>query len=233
MQSMPTRMVVQNWYAPRERSPDDDDHHDYDYVERPPLFGTFCVRLCDGFYWPLSHSTTSQNFGRDKVKCERSCPGAPVRLFVNPMPGGAPDVMQDLSGMPYPRLKTAFGFQTGYESSCRCTAQPWDQASKDRHRVYALEAAQRKGDANAADELVALRGRIEADNRSLTAQSKAMRDQLVSSRMLTPAQAAESSPDGKSRPEGLMGLGQAEPPSSNRGGQKGRPTWVNRVFEGH
>ena len=120
--------------------------------DRPQSRGTYrtlCVRLCDGFYWPISFATTAEHFDRDRRKCESSC-GSPARLYTYRNPGGNPETMQDLSGKPYSRLKTAFAYRTDYNESCKCRSDPWQQEAMDKHRVYALEAAKKKGDKLAA-----------------------------------------------------------------------------------
>jgi Protein of unknown function (DUF2865) len=150
------------------RSGDEDDE------DQPPLsqsrgtYRTVCVRLCDGFYWPISYATTPEHFGQDQRKCESSC-GSPVRLYTYRNPGGEIEQMEDLSGRPYNRLKTAFLYRTEYNESCKCKSDPWEQASLDRHRMYALEASRRKGDKVAAQELQALKARVEESRKTTTA----------------------------------------------------------------
>jgi hypothetical protein len=40
-----------------------------------------CVRLCDGFYFPVSFSTLGSRFPEDEAKCKDQC-AAPAELFV-------------------------------------------------------------------------------------------------------------------------------------------------------
>jgi hypothetical protein len=148
-----------------------DDSGDDD-SERRGTFRTMCVRLCDGFYWPISFATTPEHFDRDRHKCESSC-GSPARLYVYRNPGGDIDAMEDLSGRPYSRLKTAFLYRTEYKESCKCRSDPWEQTSLDRHRVYALEAAKRKGDKTAAKELEVLYAARETERRQAEASGRA------------------------------------------------------------
>ena len=47
-----------------------------------PMGGTFrtvCVRTCDGFYFPISYSTSPDRFRDDEQSCQRMCPA--VRSF--------------------------------------------------------------------------------------------------------------------------------------------------------
>jgi hypothetical protein len=115
-------------------------------------FTTVCVRLCDGWYRPVSFSTTEDNFERDSVACQSSC-GSPARLFVYRNPGENVQQMADLRGQAYVRLKTAFLFQSTYTPSCTCRPQPWDAQAAERHRIYGLQASAAKGNAAAKREL--------------------------------------------------------------------------------
>jgi Protein of unknown function (DUF2865) len=130
---------------------------------------TVCVRLCDGYFWPVSFSTDSDNFDRDKRVCEKSCGSSQTRLFVHDNPGQDIDQMVDLKGVPYTKLRTAFLFRTSYDQSCKCNAHPWEQASKDRHRIYALEAEKRKGSQHAAAELTRMKSALIEARKTATA----------------------------------------------------------------
>jgi uncharacterized protein DUF2865 len=128
--------------------------------ERPrDTYRTVCVRLCDGYYFPVSFSATPDRFERDRQSCENSC-GTQGRLFVYRNPGGEPDDMQDLQGRPYRQLRTAFLYRTEYVADCKCKPHPWEQQATDQHRLYALAAAKRKGDKDAAAQVTALESRM-------------------------------------------------------------------------
>lgn len=119
-------------------------------------YKTVCVRLCDGYAFPISFSTTSSSFARDQRTCENSCT-SPAKLYVYRNTGTDPSEMYDLRGRPYSALPTANLYQTSYDESCKCRAHPWEQEAQDRHRMYALEAKSRKGDKQARAELNELR----------------------------------------------------------------------------
>lgn len=127
-------------------------------------YRTVCVRLCDGFYWPISYSTTRDRFERDQTTCESSC-NSPARLYVYRNPGADIDEMKTVDSEPYSKLPTAFKYRTSYDAQCRCGPQPWEREAMDRHRVYALESAVRKGDRSAAQQIVDLKARTEAERR--------------------------------------------------------------------
>jgi hypothetical protein len=104
-------------------------------------YKTLCVRLCDGFYFPISHSTPRWRFAADAAKCEQRCP-AGARLFVHLNPGEGVDDMVDLDGRHYRSLPSAFLHQSQYVADCTCHGNPWDEAAIARHRAYA-EATKR------------------------------------------------------------------------------------------
>jgi uncharacterized protein DUF2865 len=105
-------------------------------------YRTMCVRLCDGYYWPVSFATSMDRFGRDAQTCARSC-GTPVALYYYPNPGGAPEDMVSLDGQPYRSLGTAFLYRASYDASCKCRAHPWEAAAIERHKGYAKSGEMR------------------------------------------------------------------------------------------
>jgi len=108
--------------------------------DRPPeAMGTYralCVRLCDGFPFPISQATTRDRFSANARQCEQSCPGR-SRLFVVRSSAEGPDDATDLQGQPYRKLTTAFRYRTEYDASCTCRGNPWDEEALARHRAYA------------------------------------------------------------------------------------------------
>lgn len=99
------------------------------------VYRTVCVRLCDGYYWPISFAADSADLARDSAKCEQSC-STPAKLYYAPMLGEAPELI-DLNGQPYTRLGTAFQFRIRYNPSCKCRAHPWETEAQERHQTYA------------------------------------------------------------------------------------------------
>jgi hypothetical protein len=146
-----------SWRSPydrgRERGGWDDDEDRR--LQHGATFRTVCVRLCDGYYFPINFAVTPDRLERDAKVCASRC-GSQGRLFVHDNPGGSPETMVDLAGRPYQQLKSAFLYRTEYVASCTCQPQPWEAASQERHRGYALAQAASKGNRDAAKELQAL-----------------------------------------------------------------------------
>lgn len=105
-------------------------------LERGGTYRTLCVRLCDGFYFPISGAATLGSLSRDADACSASC-GAEARLFYHPSVGGDVETMVDVTGMAYSSLRNAFKYRKTLVEGCRCRLQPWSQAERERHRAYA------------------------------------------------------------------------------------------------
>jgi hypothetical protein len=89
------------------------------------------VRLCDGFYFPISFSTYRSHFTKDAERCEQSCPNR-SRLFVHPTGvSDEPAHMRDLQGSHYGELPNAYRAQKQYVADCTCRGSPQEVA---RHR---------------------------------------------------------------------------------------------------
>jgi hypothetical protein len=85
-------------------------------------YRTLCVRMCDGFYFPVSFSTLPSHFDQDADVCSSRC-AAPAELFYYPNPGGSVDQSVALKTQePYTKLKSAFRYRKEYVNGCSCKA---------------------------------------------------------------------------------------------------------------
>lgn len=91
-------------------------------------YRTLCVRLCDGFYFPISFATSARFLARDAEQCALSC-GTEARLFYYLKPGGSVDTMTDMAGRPYRELPTAFKYRVTLVNGCGCRPQSHSVAS--------------------------------------------------------------------------------------------------------
>jgi type II secretory pathway pseudopilin PulG len=83
-------------------------------------YATVCVRLCDGYAFPISFSTLPTYFERDEKLCEQRC-AAPTELYYYQNPGGAQEQMVSYrSRQPITALKTANRFRKEYVQGCSC-----------------------------------------------------------------------------------------------------------------
>jgi hypothetical protein len=83
-------------------------------------FRTICVRTCDGFYYPISFSTSPDRFRDDEQTCQRMCPASEVSLYTYHNPGEEVAQAVSLNGAPYSALPTAFSYRKAVNPACSC-----------------------------------------------------------------------------------------------------------------
>jgi hypothetical protein len=95
-------------------------------------FRTVCVRTCDGFYFPISYSTSPDRFRDDEQACQRMCPAAEVALYTYHNPGEEMTQAVSLNGRLYTELPTAFQYRKALDSACSCRrpGESWAQTLK-------------------------------------------------------------------------------------------------------
>jgi Protein of unknown function (DUF2865) len=93
-------------------------------------YRTLCVRTCDGYYFPISYSTSPTRFAEDEQTCQKLCPATEAVLYSHRNPGE--DVAQAVSssGRVYKDLPSAFRYRREYTASCSCRqpGQTWAEA---------------------------------------------------------------------------------------------------------
>jgi hypothetical protein len=71
------------------------------------------VRICDGYYFPISTASAMSDFEADQEQCEATCPGTEVELFYQDAGDEDPGVMvSSVSG------QCSFPTQRGNRSAC-------------------------------------------------------------------------------------------------------------------
>ena len=103
-------------------------------------YRTLCVRLCDGFYFPISFATPEGGLARDAEQCRASC-GVEARLFYHLNPGGSVETMMDLTGRAYSALPTAFKYRKTLVAGCLCRPPPLSATARPLAAGGALGAA--------------------------------------------------------------------------------------------
>ncbi|MEL6290200.1 MAG: DUF2865 domain-containing protein [Pseudomonadota bacterium] len=97
-------------------------------------YRTMCVRMCDGFYFPIGFSTPRNRLRRDAKLCERRCPGQ-GRMFYTRSHTSI-KAATDLSGKQYGNLKVAFQYRKSLKPGCGCRPDPWSPRERLRHAMY-------------------------------------------------------------------------------------------------
>ena len=95
-------------------------------------YRTICVRTCDGYYFPISYSTSPDRFAADAQTCQSTCPAAQAQLYVYHNPGEDVNQAVSLDGQPYTALPTAFAYRKALDKTCSCKrpGESWADATK-------------------------------------------------------------------------------------------------------
>lgn len=81
---------------------------------------TVCVRMSDGYFWPISYSTLTEYAGQDAQTCQAQCPNQQVGLYFYENPGQEPEQMVNLYGEPYTNLPNAFAYRRAIDPANSC-----------------------------------------------------------------------------------------------------------------
>jgi hypothetical protein len=81
---------------------------------------TFCVRSCDGYYFPVGPVTSGAGRHAQADACNAMCPGATVRLYS--ARNGAIETARSETGQVYGATATAFRYRERLQPGCSCQA---------------------------------------------------------------------------------------------------------------
>lgn len=115
-------------------------------IDRSKTYRTMCVRKCDGFYFPVSYSTTLKSFISDAQSCNAMCPGAETELYYYKLSEGTPkDMVSARRGKAYTKLPTAFRYKRTFDKSCTCDyRQALEKAAEDKAEAAAAAKSKPK-----------------------------------------------------------------------------------------
>jgi hypothetical protein len=89
-------------------------------VSSDPSVGGFCVRSCDGYYFPLIKSTRATR----QQSCEMACPSAQMEIY----DGSTIETARNRKGQRYSALPRAFAFRDKANGACACNDPRTSQA---------------------------------------------------------------------------------------------------------
>jgi hypothetical protein len=112
-----------------------------------------CVRLCDGFFFPVPASA-GPDAGTEGV-CRALCPSAGVALYVLPANSDRIEDAANARGEPYSALPAAFRYRSAGASACGC------RRAGEPGLAYWRDPTLKSGDAvMTADGIVVFRGAV-------------------------------------------------------------------------
>ena len=118
-------------------------------------YRTMCVRLCDGYYFPVSFSAMQSKFGQDNNACQSKC-AAPAKLFVYQNPGGTIEAMTSIDGIAYNEIPNAWKYRKTFVKGCSCkmadydpvAVQNFERGLRDNNKKSSGQASSTKMGAN-------------------------------------------------------------------------------------
>jgi hypothetical protein len=108
-------------------------------------YKTVCVRLCDGYFFPISNTSRRQQFYDDAQQCQSRCSSETRLFYISPR---SPSIKtaRDIRGFRYSKLKTAFAYRKSLKPGCSCWPKPWSVSERIRHSRYELASLGKPGD---------------------------------------------------------------------------------------
>ncbi|WP_375449489.1 DUF2865 domain-containing protein [uncultured Devosia sp.] len=85
---------------------------------------TVCVRISDGYFWPISYSTLQDYLPSDAAQCHAMCPNAAVDLYFYDNPGQDVEQMRNMTGAAYTDLPSAFAYREAIDTTSTCKSAP-------------------------------------------------------------------------------------------------------------
>src|SRR3990170_1017589 len=131
-------------------------------VEQTPIYRSIdpngryrsvCVRLCDGFFYPISYVTYGARLAQDATQCQSNC-AAPAELYVYRNPGQEIEQAVSLNGSAYMDLPVALRFRKEFVNGCSCKQAEYNPTE--------IEAANKRAEADAAAQPVKGKGKATA-----------------------------------------------------------------------
>ena len=110
----------------------------YRSIDPNGRYHSVCVRLCDGFFYPIHFSTYGSQLSQDAQTCQSNC-AAPAELYVYRNPGQEIEQAVSLNGSAYMDLPVALRFRKEYVKGCSCKQAEYNPTE--------IEAANKQADA--------------------------------------------------------------------------------------
>ena len=115
----------------------------YRSIDPNGRYRSVCVRLCDGFFYPISYATYAIQLAQEAQQCQSSC-AAPAELYVYRNPGQEIEQAISLNGSAYMDLPVALRFRKEYVQGCSCKQAEYNPTD--------IEAANKRAEAEAASQ---------------------------------------------------------------------------------
>ncbi len=112
----------------------------YRSIDPNGRYRSVCVRLCDGFFYPIHYSAYGSMLAQDQQSCQSNC-AAPAELYVYRNPGQEIEQAVSLNGSAYMDLPVALRFRKEYVNGCSCKQAEYNPTE--------IEASNKRAEADA------------------------------------------------------------------------------------
>jgi hypothetical protein len=79
-----------------------------------------CVRLCDGFFFPVAQVSGASDLESHEAACQGLCPDAPTALYIEPSGSDKIEDAVSTTGAPYTALPVALRSRKTLDNTCSC-----------------------------------------------------------------------------------------------------------------
>jgi len=144
-----------DWFGgeEQEQQPEQPQTPIYRSIDPNGRYRSVCVRLCDGFFYPIHFSTYGSLLGQDAQQCQSNC-AAPAELYVYRNPGQEIEQAVSLNGSAYMDLPVALRYRKEFVQGCSCKQAEYNPTE--------IESANKRAEADAAAKPVKGKGKASA-----------------------------------------------------------------------
>jgi len=196
----------------------------YRSIDPNGRYRSVCVRLCDGFFYPISFATYSSRLAQEQDQCQSSC-AAPAELYVYRNPGQEIEQAISLNGSAYMDLPVALKYRKSYVTGCSCKQAEYNPTE--------IEAANKRAEAEAAAQPGKGKGKGKVAAKTVTAPAPATAaatpaqtgapsnvdvtgSNQAASAVAPPPQAAPAVPQAQKQPAPAKAAAVAPPPAPSQ-----------------
>lgn len=202
----------------------------YRSIDPNGRYRTVCVRLCDGFFYPIHYSAYGSILGQDQQSCQSSC-AAPAELYVYRTSGQEIEQAVSLNGSAYMDLPVALRYRKEYVKGCSCKQAEYNPTE--------IEAANKRAEADTAATPVKGKPGAKAPAPPPKAQAAAPAGvtgaqpgldlEMTGSTPPTPAAAPAAVPPAQKPPAPTAAAAPPPPPAAAASAQQGQSTIIKKA----
>jgi hypothetical protein len=116
----PTRSAFDPGASAASEAASEHKHKKTDAIAGLTSSRSVCVRLCDGFFFPVAPVSASGDLAGPEAACQNTCPDAPTALYIEPSGSDKIEDAVSTNGAPYTALPVALRSRKTLDNTCSC-----------------------------------------------------------------------------------------------------------------